>query len=193
MSEGVTLRQAVHEHAFWWLTAAFFLGTLSSVAVAVHLIPFLLADGYDPAFAAAATGLIGATQVVARVVVTLAGNRCPAVPLTAAVFALQGAAVLILLGWRQETGVLLAVLLLGAGRGAVTLMRASLVAERYGRAHYGAIGGALALFVSGAAALAPVGAGVAYELAHGYDPVFLGLAGASALAGLAMMGMLRWA
>ena len=33
----------------------------------------------------------------------------------------------------------------------MTLMRASLVAERYGRAHYGAIGGALALFVSGAA------------------------------------------
>jgi len=159
--EGVTLRRALHEHAFWWLTVAFFLGMLSTVAVGVHLIPFLLADGYNPGFAAAATGLIGATQVAARVVVTLVGNRCPSVPLAAAVFALQGAAVLILLAWRQSSGVLLAVLLLGAGRGAVTLMRASLVAERYGRVHYGAIGGALALFVSGAAALAPVGAGVA--------------------------------
>lgn len=190
--EGVSLRQALHEHAFWWLTAAFFLGTLSTVAVAVHLIPFLLQAGYAPGFAAAATGLIGATQVAARVVVTLAGNRCPAVPLTAAVFALQGAAVLILLTWQQASGVLLAVVLLGAGRGAVTLMRASLIAERYGRAHYGAIGGTLALFISGAAALAPVGAGVAYQLAGGYPAVFAGLAGISGLAALAMVGMQRW-
>jgi MFS family permease len=189
--EGVSLRQALHEPAFWWMTAAFFLGTLSSVAVAVHLIPFLVADGYAAGFAAAATGLIGATQVAARVIVTLAGNRLPRAPLTAAVFALQGAAVLILLAWRQSAGVILAVLLLGAGRGAVTLMRASLVAERYGRAHYGAIGGALALFISGAAALAPVGAGVAYELAGGYPAVFAGLAGISVLAALAMLGTLR--
>jgi MFS family permease len=190
--EGVALRQALHEHGFWWLTAAFFFGTLASVAVAVHLIPFLLTEGYAPGFAAAATGLIGATQVASRVVVTLVGNRCPAVPLTAAVFALQGAAVLILLAWQQASGVLLAVILLGAGRGAVTLMRASLVAERYGRAHYGAIGGALALFVSGAAALAPVGAGVAYQVVGGYTVVFAGLAGISGLAALSMMGMQRW-
>ena len=190
--EGVSLREALREHAFWWLTAAFFLGTLSSVAVAVHLIPFLLSDGYTPGFAALATGLIGATQVAARVVVTVAGNRCPAVPLTAAVFALQGLAVLVLLAWHQAGGVLLAVILLGAGRGAVTLMRASLVAERYGRAHYGAIGGALALFVSGAAALAPVGAGVAYQVVGGYPLVFAGLAGISGLAALAMVGMWRW-
>jgi MFS family permease len=191
--DGISLREALREHAFWWLTAAFFFGTLSSVAVAVHLIPFLLGDGYAPGFAALATGLIGATQVAARVVVTMAGNRVPAVPLTAAVFALQGAAVLILLTWRQASGVLLAVVLLGAGRGAVTLMRASLIAERYGRTHYGAIGGTLALFVSGAAALAPVGAGVAYQVAGGYPPVFAGLAGISGLAALAMLGMWRWA
>jgi hypothetical protein len=190
--EGIPVRQALREHAFWWLTAAFFLGSLASVAVGVHLIPFLLADGYAPGFAAAATGLIGATQVAARVVVTLAGERCPAGPRTAAVFAVQGIAVLVLLAWQQAGGVLLAVVLLGAGRGAVTLMRATLVAERYGRAHYGAIGGTLALFVSGAAALAPVGAGVAYQLIGGYPVVFAGLAGISLLAALAMLGMQRW-
>lgn len=189
--EGAPLRQALHEAAFWWLTAAFFLGTLASVAAAVHLIPFLLADGYSPGFAAAATGLIGATQVASRVIVTLAGARCPQVSLTAAVFAMQGAAVVILLAWQQPSGVILAVLLLGAGRGAVTLMRATIVAERYGRAHYGAIGGALALFVSGAAALAPVGAGVAYQLAGGYPVVFAGLAWISLLAAIAMLGMGR--
>jgi MFS family permease len=190
--EGVPLREALRGSAFWWLTAAFFLGMLSSVAISVHLIPFLVADGYDPAFAATATGLIGAMQVVSRVVVTLLGDRWPQVPLTAAVFGLQAVALLILLGWRQPLGVLTAVALLGTGRGAVTLMRATLVAEHYGRAHYGAIGGTLALFVSGAAALAPVGAGVAYQLTGGYPVVFAGLAGISGLAALAMVGMQRW-
>ncbi len=187
--EGATLRQALRERAFWWLTLAFFCGTLSSVAVGVHLIPFLIENGYSPGFAAIATGAIGAMQVASRVVVTAAGSRWPHVPLTAAVFALQAAALLVLLVWRQPAGVIAAVIMLGAGRGAVTLMRASLVAERYGRAHYGAIGGALALFVSGAAALAPVGAGVAVGVAGGYTPVFLGLAGASLFAALAMVGV----
>lgn len=187
--EGATLRQALRERAFWWLTLAFFCGTLSSVAVAVHLIPFLIENGYAPGFAAIATGAIGAMQVASRVVVTAAGSRWSHVPLTAAVFALQAVALLVLLIWRQPAGVIAAVIMLGAGRGAVTLMRASLVAERYGRAHYGAIGGALALFVSGAAALAPVGAGVAFGVAGNYTPVFLGLAGASLLAALAMFGV----
>ena len=55
------------------------------------------------------------------------------------------------------------------------------------------IGGTLALFVSGAAALAPVGADVAYQLVGGYPlVVFAGLSGISLLAALAMLGTHRW-
>jgi MFS family permease len=190
--DGIELRAALRDPAFWWLTVAFSLGTLSAVAVGVHLIPYLVESGYGAGFAAAATGLIGATQVASRVVVTILGRRWSQVAVTAAVFGLQAVALLVLLGWQQPAGVLLAVVLLGAGRGAVTLMRAGLVAERYGRAHYGAIGGTLALFISGARAAAPVGAGLAYGWAGGYDPVMLGMAGASLLAATAMMGVAGW-
>lgn len=148
------------------------------------------ADGCSPGFAAA-TGLIGVTQVATRVVVTVASDCCPHVLLAAAIFALQAAAVLILLVCRQP-GVILAVLLLGDGRGAVRVMRATLVAERYGRVHDGVIGGALALFVSGATALAPVGAGGAYRLVGRYGAVFVSLSVVSLLAALAMAGMRRW-
>ncbi len=54
------------------------------------------------------------------------------------------------------------------------------------------IGGTLALFVSGAAALAPVGADVAYQLVGGYPAVFAGLSGISLLAALAMLRAHRW-
>ncbi|HEV2109249.1 MAG TPA: MFS transporter [Thermomicrobiales bacterium] len=189
---GTTLREALHAAAFWWLSIAFSLGTLASVAIGVHLIPYLLELGYDAGFAAIATGLIGATQVVARVLVSLVGDRWPQVAVTTVVFALQGAAFIILLGWNQPAGVLLAVILLGAGRGATTLTRAGLVAELYGRAHYGAIGGTLALFLTGSRAVAPVGAGVAYGWRDGYGPVLWGLAVASMLAALAMIGVPGW-
>ena len=191
-ADGPTLREAVRRPPFWWLTLAFSLGTLSSVAIGVHLIPFLVEEGHGAGFAAAAAGLIGATQVAARVVVTLLAGRWSSAAVTAVVFALEAAALLLLLWWRQPAGVLVAVVFLGAGRGVVTLMRAGLVAELYGRTHYGAIGGALALFTTGARAAAPVGAGAAYTWAGGYNPVLWGLTVASALAALAMAGVPGW-
>ena len=190
-SAWATPRQALRDPAFRWLTAAFFLDTFSLVAVGVHLIPYLVARGDEPGFAASVVGLIGAAQVGARVLATLLGGRVSQVALTAAVFALQAVALVVLMGWPSRAGVLVAVLLLGAGRGVSTLMRAGLVAELYGRAHYGAIGGLLALFLTGARALAPVGVGLAYALAGGYVPVFWGLVAVSVLAALAMLGVGR--
>jgi len=91
------------------------------------------------------------------------------------------------MGWQTKPGVLTAVLLLGAGRGVVTLMRAGLVAEFYGRANYGAINGMLAFFLTGARSLAPVGAGLAYTVLGGYVPVMWGMAASSLLAAVAMV------
>ena len=188
---GVQLGAAVRDPAFWWLALAFSLETLSTTAVAVHLIPYLTDRGDGAPFAAAATGLIGAFQVAARILATLFGTRLSQVALTGLVFALQAVALVVLLEWRSTGGVLAAVVLLGMGRGVVTLMRAGLVAEFYGRRHYGAINGTLALFLTGARALAPVGSGLALAVAGGYRPVFWGLAGVSLLGSGAMVGVSR--
>jgi sugar phosphate permease len=185
--EGVSVRDALRDPAFRWLTLGFFFETFSAVAVGVHLIPYLTERGDGARFAAAATGLIGAAQVGARVLATVFGNRLSQVALTALVFALQAVALVVLMGWQTRAGVLTAVLLLGAGRGVVTLMRAGLVAEFYGRTHFGAISGMLTFFLTGARALAPVGAGAAYTLAGGYEPVLWGMATVSALAALSMI------
>lgn len=185
--DGVSVREALRHPTFRWLTAAFFLETFSAVAVGVHLIPYLTERGDGARFAATAAGLIGAAQVGARVIATIFGNRLSQVALTALVFALQAIALVVLMGWQSRAGVLTAVLLLGAGRGVVTLMRAGLVAEFYGRAHFGAISGMLSFFLTGARALAPVGAGAAYTLANGYEPVLWGMATISALAAAAMV------
>ena len=66
-------------------------------------------------------------------------------------------------------------------KGALTLIRPSLVVELYGRARYATIAGALAAFVIGATALAPISAGVAYDLLHSYDPLFWAFVALSAI------------
>jgi MFS family permease len=62
------LGEAVRDKSFWWITSSFFLETISSIALAVHMIPYLIERGESTAFAATATGLIGAAQVAARIV-----------------------------------------------------------------------------------------------------------------------------
>jgi MFS family permease len=184
---GVELRTALRDRAFWWLAAGFALETFAAAAVAIHLIPYLTERGDGARFAATAAGLIGAAQVLARILATLFGDRVSQIALTSAVFAVQAVAVFVLLEWQSTAGVLTAVLVLGAGRGVVTLMRPGLIAEFYGRAHFGAISGTLAFFLTGSRAIAPVGAGLAYAALGDYRPVLWGLAICSLLAAGAMV------
>ena len=138
---GVEPGEALRDPAFRWLAVAFSLETFATTAIAVYLIAYLTDRGDGARFAATVTGLIGAAQVAARVLATMLGGRVSQTTLTGLVFALQAVAVAMLLLWQAQIGVLVAVVLLGMGRGVVTLMRAGLVAEFYGRRHFGAISG----------------------------------------------------
>jgi MFS family permease len=182
----VPLGAALRGLAFWLLAAAVFLGTLSQAAVYVHLVPYLSERGYTLGSAATLTGLIGASQVLGRVIVTFLEGRLPRDAVTAGIFALQAAALIVLIQSRSPLGVLLFVLPFGAASGAVTLARATAVAEFYGPGHYGSIGGVVGMFVTGARTLAPVGAGAMSAALGGYAPVLWTLALGSALAAVAM-------
>lgn len=188
---GAELREALRDPAFWWLAAGFALETFSAVAVGVFLISYLTDRGDSAGFAAFATGLIGAAQVGARILATMVGRRVSQVALTGFVFALQALALAVLLEWQSHAGVLIAVLLLGMGRGVVTLMRAGLVADFYGRRNFGSINGSLAFILNGARALSPIAVGLAIGAAGGYRPVFWGLAAISLLAASMMVGVSR--
>lgn len=190
-SPELSMQRVLRDHSFWWLTAAFVLQSFASVGVGVMLIPYLTERGVNPAFAATVTGFIGAAQVLSRIVSTICGDRISAVTLTAAVFALQAVALLVLMGWQARSGVIAAVLLLGAGRGVVTLMRPQLVGDFYGKRHYGAINGTLALFLTAAGALAPISIGLGYGFFGAYVPILWGMVLLSLAASLAMLWLGR--
>ena len=187
---GGDLRSVVRDRAFRWMTLAFFLQTFASVAIAVHLIAYLVERGDGATFAATATGLIGAAQVAARILTTVLEHRISLVGLTA-VFALEAVAIGLLVLWTAPAGVLVAVLLLGMGRGAVTLVRPSLIARYYGKASFGTISGIQMLVLTGARGLAPAAMGAASTLLGGYTPAFWAMAAVSLLSALALLPVQR--
>lgn len=179
---GLALRSLLGQRLFWWLVAAFFLNTLGSIALSVHLVPYLGDRGFALQAAAVAAGTVGAMQLVGRVVFAPLEGRVSERALVTAVFLAQPIAIVALLLVPGAVGVWVFVALFGAGRGAATLSRAHLIARFYGPARYGSANGALSLFTTLAVAMAPITAGVGFDLFGRYEPVFGLLAALSVVA-----------
>src|SRR5690606_21617114 len=134
---GVMLREPI----FLRMSIAFFLQTTTSIAIAVHLIAFLVERGQSATFAAWVAGLIGAAQVAARIFTTMFERRFSIVSLTAMMFAFQVVAIALLVVTDHAAGIIAAVIFLGMGRGAITLLRPGLVMTFYDVRQFGSING----------------------------------------------------
>jgi MFS family permease len=174
--------------AFLMLAVALTVSGLCATAVVVNLVPLLLERGSSLQTAGLVMALGGVGQVAGRI----------GYPQVAARLSPVGQAVVVLAALTVTTallgmvGALLAVavvvLLAGAARGSLTLLRATAVADRWGTSEYARLTAALSLPVALAGAAAPwVGSQLA-SWAGGHAPAFLALAGLDAVAvGLAMM------
>jgi len=178
----VTLDVALRSATFWWLIAAFVM-----IAINVHLVSYLIDHGFESSFAAAAMGLVGIMALPGRLIFTPLGDLMPRSFLTAFLFLLQTLSLLVLLSAKSKAGVFGFVALFGAGFGAITPARAALIAEYYGPASYGSINGVLALFLTFAGALAPLGAAWGHDLTGGYESVLWTLVATSALGAVAVL------
>ena len=179
--ESLTLGAATRTTVFWVLASAFVVGNFATVAVTVHLIPYLGDRGYAPALVAAMIGWMGAMQLPGRLffvpVAAWLGPRW----VTAGVFAAQAAALAQLPLASVLPTLAPFVVMLGAANGMSTLARATAVAEIFGPAHYGAIGGAMAMGANGARAIGPIGASLLVLALGSYERTFWLLTGALAV------------
>lgn len=183
--EGMSLSEALRDSGFWWLCAAMVLATMTTMAMAVHFIPFLLDQGYSAAFAAGLAGAVGVLAIPGRLTFTPLGSYVARRYVLAAIFALQAGALLLLIGNSSTLAVIIYVVLFGAGAGALTPARAAIVAEYYGRRHYGSISGGVATAVTGARAAAPISTGLLYTITDSYLPVLWTLVAIALLAAVA--------
>jgi MFS family permease len=187
LTPGITARQALGSTTFWLVTGAFACSTLCTGVVFVYLTPYLVDRGYTPVVAASLVGLVGLAALPGRLVLTPLGDRVPRGYVVAGILLAQAVALVVLLAVPSTVGVVVFIALFGAGFGAVTPARAALVADYYGAQHFGSINGIVAMAVTLARALAPIGAGAVYMLLDGYGPILAGLALLVVLGALALL------
>ena len=151
-----TVAMVLRTSRFWFLELSTLATMLALYAVTLAAIPLFTEKGMDYGLAALALGMIGAGQVAGRLLFVALPRRTAPWLVLAAVGALS-AICLLLLGIVPGPEWLLIVIavLAGAVRGALTLVNASAVADRWGTANYGAINGAFAAPVTIATAIAP--------------------------------------
>jgi MFS family permease len=178
----------VRSGQFLTLSAALTLTAFGLYAASLTVIPLLTGRGLSASLAATALGLLGAGQLLGRVVYgPLSARTTP----TGRTVGLIGASALTigLLGALSGPPVALiaAAVALGAVRGACTLLQATAVADRWGTARYGTLSGYFAAPITAATALAPWAGTALAEVLGSYAGAFGLLA-----AGVVAAAVLAW-
>ena len=151
---------------------------IARVAIAVHVIAYLIARGYSLREATLAGGGIGLFQVAGRATATALATRMHPQLVYSTIFVVQGASLALPLltsghGAGATAAIAVFVVLYGLGFGLPELIRGVSVADYYGTASYASINGVLGFFVTMGRALGPAAAGVAITLLGGYTLVLV--------------------
>lgn len=169
-------RDALRSLRFWCLTAAYTLTAITSYAMAVHLVPYLVEEGWRPGHAAIALGCVGLLQVLGRTTFARLATRWAAGPLGTWVLGVKAIGIAAVVVSPTLAGVAVFLAVYGAANGLQTLTRATVVADLYGVAHYGSISAVVSAVSAVAGSLSPFAVAAAIELVGDDEPVLWGLA-----------------
>lgn len=158
--------------AFWGFVAVSVIHGAVFTGFSVHLIPLLVERGSSLDGAVAAFMLIGPAQVAARIVIA-ATERVVSVRMVGLITTLLPvAAFLLLFAVEPGSWLLFAfTLLYGAANGMMTIVRAVLPMEIFGREDYGAIQGMISAPATMSKAASPFVFGLIWAIGSSYSPV----------------------
>lgn len=166
---GLAVRAVLALPAFPAVLAAFVTSSFVASALAVHQVALLAESGHTTAFAAGATGALGAMQVPGRLLFAPVRRWFGNTVATGVVFAAFALGVGILAVGTGTATVIVFVTVYGMARGMTTLLRASLIGDLYGTADYGAITGVIAAAGTAATALGPLAVAAVHDRTGSYD------------------------
>ncbi|MFF2489015.1 MFS transporter [Microbacterium sp. NPDC058062] len=176
-------RRVLRSARFWIVAGAFALMSFSLYAVTLSAVPASVEKGLDLQTAAWVLGLIGAGQVFGRLLyLAIPHTSAPWIAPTSV--GVLGAAALTVFGFASGiVGIFVAGIVAGAIRGALTLVQASAVADRWGVHSYGKLNGVLAAPVTALTALAPGLAALMAGAVGSYASMAFAMAAVCALGG----------
>ncbi|HZO74929.1 MAG TPA: MFS transporter [Ktedonobacteraceae bacterium] len=169
---GASLQDALRSSVFWMLTASLSLVVLGNTVIFVHQVAFLIGRGYDPVLAATLYGALGLVSLPGRYVFNVLSVRMSAQRLLAISILGQAAGIAVLVLAPSLLWVLLYVLLYGTAYGAFSPLRASVMADHFGRRAYGSITAIQGVPIAICGGLGPIGAGWLYDTLHHYELAF---------------------
>lgn len=169
-------RAVLRTATFWLLALAFLIQAFAHAGISLHAIAMLIEWGYAPSVAALVMGVVGAMMIVGRLLLVPLRARLSVRGVTVCIFVAQAVSFLALWAAPGPAGLSVFVAGFGISAGMAALVRASIVADLWGRAYYGVIAGALSVSSTVARAIAPLSIGLAYLACGGYRTILLVLA-----------------
>src|SRR5258707_2188322 len=184
---GTTLAEALRSSVFWMLTASLSLVMLGSTVIFVHQVVFMIGRGYDAVLAATLSGMLGFVSLPGRYVFNMLSARISAQKLLTLSVVAQAAGIVVLVLASSLSWLILYVVIYGTAYGAFSPLRASVMADHFGRRAYGSITAVQGIPVAVCAGLGPLAAGWLYDVLHHYELAFWLCAGAFLLAALGLV------
>jgi MFS family permease len=184
---GHQLREAVRKPAFWTLMTATALSTAAYSVLLAHVVAYLIGRGYHPVLAAGVLGLTGLASLPGRFIFNVASERFGPQLLLALCLFVQGLSVFLLMAAGPFAFLVAFIAVYGSAFGAISPLRASVLADHFGRLAYGSITASQGLPVGILAGLGPFLAGVLYDTFGNYQLAFALVAGAFLFAGGAVV------
>ncbi|GAC1453590.1 MAG: MFS transporter [Ktedonobacteraceae bacterium] len=169
---GVPLSEAMYSSVFWLLTASLSLVFLGSTVVFVHQVAFLIERGYDAVLAATLSGMLGLVSLPGRYILNVLSSRISPQKLLMLSVVAQAAGLIILVLASSLSWLILYVVVYGVAYGAFSPLRASVMAEHFGRRAYGSITAVQGIPMAVCAGLGPLAAGWLYDVFHHYEAAF---------------------
>lgn len=184
-----TVSTVLRSRQFWFLEITSIALMTSIYCVTLNVIPLFTEKGFTFELAAVALGLLGAGQVVGRLMFLLIPHSAkPWMPLVLVGVLMTGLLVLLAVVPGPPWVVILVGVVAGAVRGALTLVNATAVSDRWGTRNYGSINGVYSAGTTIVGALTPaIGAGIAAATGS-FAVMALVMAGVAAVAALLARG-----
>ena len=179
---GATVAEALRSRAFWLVTVALVLATMTYGSVLPQVVPHLENEGVSKGEAAAALSLFALFGMCGKVSFGWMTERLPSRYVTAASLACQVTGLWVLLAAGSASWFWAAVPLFGLGFGALGVLMPLLVQETFGLRAFGTIFGLVNFATLGSALVGPLFVGASFEATGSYRFAFLVVSAAFVLA-----------
>jgi sugar phosphate permease len=189
---GNVVLRAFGSPVFWLLSGSFFIcGASSNGIIGVHFVPHSIDHGIPEVTAASVLALMGAMNFVGTIASGWLTDRYDPRKLLAVYYSLRGLSLLLLPFVTEFAGLAVFAIFFGLDYIATVPPTVALVADRFGRAHVGAVFGWVFFAHQVGAALASFLGGVARDTLGDYTAAFLGAGVLAILASLMVLVIRR--